>query len=222
LVAFGDSEQARATQAAIEAAATRLRIRPEFKFNKCRDEIRDAFFETVSPFDFCVRAIAVKKQLIYSSRLRSEKEAFYSFFVKSMLNFDDGLLEAARIVIDGSGDRGFRRELEAYQRRHLGRGKVKSIRFRNSQSDPLVQLADMPVLSPGRSRPTGVIVGAGATCWARRSKMYGSFDEVRPACPSRRSLPHAHPPVTVRADGATLPPIDEIRRLQSQMPYVDF
>jgi hypothetical protein len=154
LVAFRDSEQARATQAAIDAAATRLRIRPEFKFNKCRDEIRDAFFETVQPFDFRVRAIAVKKELIYSSRLRSEKEAFYSFFVNSMLKFDDGPLEAARIVIDGSGDRGFRRELEAYLRRHLGRGKVKSIRFRNSQSDPLVQLADMCAGAIARSFKT--------------------------------------------------------------------
>jgi hypothetical protein len=65
-----------------------------------------------------------------------------------MLKFDDGLLEAARIVIDGPGDRGFRRELEAYLRRHLGRGKVKSI------SDPLVQLADMCAGAIARSFKT--------------------------------------------------------------------
>jgi hypothetical protein len=143
LVDFHDHRQARAAQAAIETAAVRLRIRPEFKFNKCRDEIRDAFFETVRPFAFCVRAIVVKKELIYSTLLRSETEAFYSFFVKTMLNFDNGLLKDARVVIDGSGDRGFRQELEAYLRRELGRGRVKSIRFRNSESDRLVQLADM-------------------------------------------------------------------------------
>ena len=56
----------RATEAAIDAAAIRLRIRPEFKFNKCRDDIRDAFFEAVRPFDFCVREIVVQKELIYS------------------------------------------------------------------------------------------------------------------------------------------------------------
>jgi hypothetical protein len=60
-----------------------------------------------------------------------------------MLKFENGLLEDTRIVIDGSGDRVFRRELEAYLRHHLGRGKVRSIRFRNSESDHLVQLADM-------------------------------------------------------------------------------
>ena len=63
--------------------------------------------------------------------------------MKSMLKFDDGLLEAARIVIDGSGDRVFRRELGTYFRRQLGHGKVKSIRFHDSESDRLVQLADM-------------------------------------------------------------------------------
>jgi hypothetical protein len=143
LVAFRDHDQARAAHDAIEAVAARLRFYTEFKFNKCRDEIRDAFFEAVRPFDFCVRAIVVRKELIYSTHLRSQKEAFYSFFIKSMLKFDDGLLEAARIVIDGSGDRGFRHELETYLRRDLGRGKVRKIRFRNSESDRLVQLADM-------------------------------------------------------------------------------
>src|SRR5215471_11887152 len=116
LVAFRETEEARATQAAIEAAAVRLHVRPEFKFSKCRDEVRDAFFEVVRPFDFCVRAIVVQKKLIYSPHLRSQKEAFYAFFVKSMLKFDDGLLKQARIVIDGSGDRTFRSELGAYFR----------------------------------------------------------------------------------------------------------
>lgn len=143
MVVFHDHGQALATQTAIEDAAVKLRIHPEFKFSRCRDEIRDAFFETVRPFDFRVRAIVVQKDLIYSQHLRSEKERFYSFFVKSMLKFDDGLLEGAHILIDGSGDREFRRQLEAYLRRHLGRGKVKKIRFRDSHSDPLIQLADM-------------------------------------------------------------------------------
>ena len=84
LVAFRDVEQARAAQVAIEATATRLHVQPEFKFSKCRPEVRDAFFEAVRPFEFNVRAIVVQKARIYSAHLRSEKEAFYAFFVKSM------------------------------------------------------------------------------------------------------------------------------------------
>ncbi len=143
LVVFKDLEQARATHAAIDATAARLRVRPEFKFSKCRPDVRDAFFEAVLPFEFRVRAIVVQKSRIYSAHLRADKEAFYSFFVRSMLKFDDGLLEAARIIIDGSGDRDFKREMGTYFRRHLGEGKVKSIQFSNSTTDRLVQLADM-------------------------------------------------------------------------------
>lgn len=143
LVAFEDVAQAQLSQKAIEATAERLRIYPEFKFSKCRPEVRDAFFASIQRFDFCVRAIVVRKEKIYSPHLRTDKESFYAFFVKSMLKFDDGLLEQARIIIDGSGDRAFKREMGAYFRRHLGSGRVKEIRFSDSRSDPLVQLADM-------------------------------------------------------------------------------
>jgi hypothetical protein len=151
LVAFEDSEQARLSQVAIEATSARLRIYPEFKFSKCRSEVRDAFFTAVMPYNFCVRAIVVRKEKIYSPTLRGDKDRFYSFFVKSMLRFDDGLLKRARIIIDGSGDREFKREMGAYFRRHLGSGRVKEIRFSDSRSDRLVQLADMCVGAIARS-----------------------------------------------------------------------
>jgi hypothetical protein len=143
LVAFRDRDQAAPTQAAIEQLAKRLRIEPEFKFNKCRPEVRDAFFNSVAPFGFCVRAIVVEKEKIYSPHLRTNKEAFYSFFVRSMLKFDNGLIQAAKVVIDGSADRQFKKELAGYFRRSLAPGRIEKLSFQNSQGDRLVQLADM-------------------------------------------------------------------------------
>lgn len=143
LVAFHDREAARQTQAAIDELARRLRLSGELKFSKSRAEVRDSFFAAVRPFDFRVRAIVVKKELIYSRTLRMDKESFYSFFVKSMLKFDGGLLRGARVVIDGSGDREFRQELGAYLRRHCGAGAIKHVRFADSANDRLIQLADM-------------------------------------------------------------------------------
>jgi hypothetical protein len=154
LVAFNDHDQARAADDAIGAAAIRLKVWPEFRFSKCRDEIRDAFFEAVRPFTFRVRAVVVQKERIYSPHLRMQKEAFYSFFVKSMLKFDEGLLKEAQIVIDGSGDRTFKREMGAYFRRHLGVTKIKSLVFNDSRSDRLVQLADMCAGAIARSFST--------------------------------------------------------------------
>ncbi|MBN9470663.1 MAG: DUF3800 domain-containing protein [Bosea sp.] len=143
LVAFRDPEQAVRTGTAIEDLAKRLKLRQEFKFSKSRNEVRDEFFRTVAPFDFCVRAIVVKKELIYSANLRSDKERFYSFFVKSMLAYDGGLLSNARVVIDGSGERAFRNELAVYLRRHTGPGAIRKVSFSDSARDRMVQLADM-------------------------------------------------------------------------------
>jgi hypothetical protein len=143
LVAFEDVEASQAAQAAINALAQRLKIRGEFKFNKSRHEVRDAFFDTVRHCQFRVRSIVVQKARIYSPHLRTEKEAFYSFFVRSMLTYDRGLLQNARVIIDGSGDRTFKRELHAYLRRQLPSGVLRHLRFSNSANDRLLQLADM-------------------------------------------------------------------------------
>ena len=143
LAAFPEKEIARQTQAAIDEVARRLHISGELKFSKSRPEVRDAFFAAVRPFNFRIRAIVVQKEIIYSRRLRTDKESFYSFFVKSMLKFDGGLLRGAKVVIDSSGDREFRQELGAYLRRHCGDGAVKHVRFANSANDRLIQLADM-------------------------------------------------------------------------------
>ncbi len=143
MVAFAEAEAAQLTQSAIEETAALLQISSEFKFNKSRNEVRDAFFKAVLPCEFRVRAIVVQKERIYSPHLRAKKEAFYAFFVRSMLTYDGGLLKDAKIVIDGSGDRAFKRELAGYLRRQLPEGGLKDLRFSNSANDRLVQLADM-------------------------------------------------------------------------------
>ncbi len=143
LVAFKDVEQSRRAIAAIDEAARKSKIPNEFKFSKSRPEVRDCFFEAVLPFDFCVRAIVIEKDKIYSPHLRTDKDAFYSFFVKSMLKFDNGLLQNAKVVIDGSGEQAFKRELSSYLRKHTGENAIRKLTFSDSRNDRLVQMADM-------------------------------------------------------------------------------
>lgn len=57
--------------------------------------------------------------------------------------YDNGVLSEARVVIDGSGDREFRQNLNAAMRKKLGSGAIKDVRFKDSERDTLVQLADM-------------------------------------------------------------------------------
>lgn len=164
MVLFGTGQEASATQRTIDSSQARRMHKREFKFSKCSDAVRDAFFEAVRSCPFSVRAIAVEKDVIYSPRLRTDKERFYEYFVKQMMQHDDGLLKDARVVIDGSGDREFRQNLNAALRRHLGVGIVRDVRFKDSARDILVQLADMCAGAVARSYRTD---RKGADRWRR-------------------------------------------------------
>lgn len=131
-----------------------LRVHPEFKFSNCREAVRDAFFRSVADCPFVVRAIVVPKQVVYSAHLRSRKEDFYRYFVKSMIKNDGGWLQDAKVVIDGSGDRTFRRDLKIYLRRETPAGCIRDVTFKSSRNDALVQLADMCVGAIARSYRT--------------------------------------------------------------------
>ena len=142
MVIFSDAEGARHTEAVIARARLEIGLRAEFKFNKTSDPVRDAFFAAIRGCRFEVRGIVVQKNRIHSPHLRANKEDFYRFFVRQMVTHDGGALVDAKIVIDGSGDRDFRRKLEAGLRRQVGR-RIREVRFSDSRSDALVQLADM-------------------------------------------------------------------------------
>ena len=151
---FNTAKDALETQRRINAARRDLNQKTEFKFNKSRNDIRDSFFLTVVSCPFMVRAIVVEKNRIWSPRLKSDREKFYEFFVRKMIQNDGGRLQNARVIIDGSGDREFRRRLSTYLRRHAGDGAVKDVRFKDSKNDALVQLADMCAGAIARSYRT--------------------------------------------------------------------
>jgi len=92
MVLFRDLDQAERASVAIGKARESLRVKPEFKFNKSCDSVRDAFFAAVRPFDFGVRALVVKKSTIYSANLRGHTDRFYNYwlFMDSRLIEGDG------------------------------------------------------------------------------------------------------------------------------------
>lgn len=143
MVIFDDEGDAEKASAAIRDLRGQLRLKTEFKFAKSHDNVKDAFFDCVCAYPFRVRAVVVDKSAIYSGNLRTRKALFYNFFVKSLLEHDNGRLHDARVKIDGSGDRRFRNELNTYLRRELHEGKVRSVKFAESHRDNLIQLADM-------------------------------------------------------------------------------
>lgn len=155
MVIFRDTKQAERASQGIGELRESLRIRPEFKFNKCASQVRDAFFESVRRYDFGVRALVVQKERIYSQNLRQDKERFYNYFVQMLLKHDNAALQGARVKIDGSGDREFKRELERYLRQQMAAGKLESVKFAESHRDNLIQLADMVAGAIARSYRDG-------------------------------------------------------------------
>ncbi len=151
MVIFDDSKEAERTSEIIGIARRDLRIKPEFKFNKCSAQVKDGFFWAVASCKFSVRALVVDKHKIYSENLRENKDLFYNFFIKSLLQHDNDALVGARIKIDGSGDRAFKRELGAYLRRESKSWKIANVKFSESHRDSLIQLADMVVGAIARS-----------------------------------------------------------------------
>jgi hypothetical protein len=155
MVIFSDGAAAQSTEAAIEAIATKLHHKTEFKFSKSRRELRDEFFRCVAACKFTVRALIVRKELVYSPHMRSNPDSFYNYFVKMLMAHDGGTLSQAKVRIDGSGSREFRRSLNKYLRQHLGE-RLKDVRMTDSATDRLMQLADMcigAVTRAERERP---------------------------------------------------------------------
>ena len=111
MVIFSDFDCAERCSAAINKVRKDVAISGEFKFNKCTDRVRDAFFVAIKDYDFRIRALVVDKETIYSDNLRRHTDLFYNFFIQKLLSQDGAVLKNAFVKIDGSGSREFRREV---------------------------------------------------------------------------------------------------------------
>ena len=151
MVIFDDTEGAQEAQTHLNQMLGEMKVRPEFKFNKMNAKKRDEFFDRISDLRFRCRFVVVQKDLIYSDALRTVKESFYKFFIRNMIQHDGGALVDAKVVIDGSGDRVFKKTFRSYLRKHLDEGSVKKVELKDSKKDTLVQLADMVAGAIARS-----------------------------------------------------------------------
>ncbi len=148
LVIFDDDLEAEKTAVAIKEFRRSLGFPDsmEFKFFKSRQPVREKFLSAITPFKFRVRCLIVDKSLIRSDELRNNKNSFYSYIIKMALEHSSGSIVDARIKIDGSGDRIFRKNFMTYLRRELNSGDHKIMskcRLVDSKTDVLIQMADM-------------------------------------------------------------------------------
>lgn len=143
MVIFNDLKEAENTSLKINDLKDQLRVRPEFKFTKSANPVRDSFFNEIRGFRFSVRAIVVDKARVQSPHLRMVTDSFYNFFLQLLLKHDGGSTQGASIKLDGSGNAKFRKQMATYLRRQLRDGQIAKFKFVDSKRDNLIQLADM-------------------------------------------------------------------------------
>lgn len=148
LVVFENGETALACQRAIEhlQAALNLPRGYEFHFHDDTHERRLTLLSTVSRHDFTCYTFTLDKG---SPRLTGQgfkyRPSGYKWVCKTALDNAKSDLKDARVVIDGSGDRTFCRQMRTYLRTQINtkqRRYIKSVKIGRSQGDPLLQLAD--------------------------------------------------------------------------------
>ena len=148
LVMFDDELEAEKTSLSIKELRRKLKVSDmyEFKFNKTNRKFRNSFFDTVKKFKFRIRAIVVRKETIYSIRLKTYKENFYNYVVMQVLKHNGGTIKNSKLKFDKRGERSLRDQLRVYLSRQLDNKTkkiFKDLKFVDSRQNTLIQLADM-------------------------------------------------------------------------------
>src|SRR3989344_3887436 len=134
MVIFDDDLEAEKTAIAIKELRRELKWPDyrEFRFYKSSRDIRLRFLEKIKHFNFRIRALVVDKSIIRSDELRANKDKFYAYFIKEVLKHSGPTIKDAKVKIDGSGDRIFRRNFLSYLRRELNDGERTIINYRKT------------------------------------------------------------------------------------------
>ena len=148
LIIFADELEAEKTAVEIKQLKRDLKFPDdvEFKFHKSRLPIKRKFLERVAKFKFEVKAIVVKKEVIRSPFLISNKESFFNYIVMQVLKNNRRYIKRAKLKFDKRGEKRIRDNLRSYLSRELD-NKVNHVfadlKFENSKTNVLIQLADM-------------------------------------------------------------------------------
>lgn len=158
-IIFDDDLEALKVKVAIKEVRRKLKFPDlvEFKFFKSKSITRNKFLEAIIPYSFRVRAIVIDKSKIRSDELKYNKNSFYSYVIKLVLQHSNNTILNAKIRIDGSGDRVFKKSFLTYLRKQLNSKQkvvMKNCKLVDSKSDELIQLADMIAGSIRRSYDT--------------------------------------------------------------------
>jgi hypothetical protein len=148
LVWFEDNDVANDVDCRIALLRRELNVPEhfEFHFSKIKAEFRKSFLRAVAPYEFFYNSMVVNKKNLSGAGF-AYPESFYKWTVGIVFEDAKAYLDNATIVIDGSGDRAFKRQFQTYLRRRSadqsGKKIISKIKIQDSRRNNLIQLADM-------------------------------------------------------------------------------
>jgi hypothetical protein len=153
-VLFNENEAAEACDARIGKIREELHMHPtaEFHFNKCSEDFRCRFLNSVSEMDFFYISFALNKAKLYGPGF-AYKESLYKYATRLLFENCKPHLKRATITLDRSGDRQFNNEHHRYLKRMINTDQevIRKVKSEHSHSNNLLQLADMVCGSVARS-----------------------------------------------------------------------
>jgi hypothetical protein len=141
MTVFENYQAADVTRCIIANLLTRTGVKREFHFSKLAAHYKTLFFETVQSQDFSVYGIAMDKKRITSDTLHNNTHSFFNFTLRQLMMRTP--INNARIRIDGKGSKQMRQEAKAYFRKEVPQDVIKDVKYIDSHTEPLIQLADM-------------------------------------------------------------------------------
>jgi hypothetical protein len=148
LIVFETTEAALECEHSIMGLRAKLEVpdRYEFHFHQDAHERRLQMLSVVGRQDFYCYTFTLNTQ---SPRLIGrglhQKDSAYKWVSRAILENVADDLKDATIVLDGSGSREFRKQMQTYLRRELNtpmRERITKVKTSRSTSDALLQLAD--------------------------------------------------------------------------------
>jgi hypothetical protein len=118
----------------------------EFKFSRADQRTKDAFFASIAPLNFHVRAIVIDKAQLWSSQPIPDARSLKNLAITELLTHTHGTVRDARITIDGKDGKAFNMAESSYFRKTVNDnapGTITRVRMVDSRKSTMVQLADM-------------------------------------------------------------------------------
>ncbi|MBI2518127.1 MAG: DUF3800 domain-containing protein [Opitutae bacterium] len=149
LIAFEDHDEAAAVEQRLALLKRELRLpdRFEFHFSKLRTDWREAFLRAVAPYEWFYFSVVINKAKL-TGRGFQFPDPFYKYTCGLVFQNAKPYLNDSIVVIDGSGGREFRNQLNTYLRKRVneagdGPKFIRKVKVQDSDRNLLLQLADM-------------------------------------------------------------------------------